>query len=283
MKNCNQGTDDNNLSDSACETEIDDVEFVSSTESLLSESYIVLSERSRMTKEIMSGEQLDDSVINFVLNLLQEKYPWIGSLQSTLLGPVLQLKPVKVPWVQILHCGNHWVTVSAVAGSVDSVDVYDSLFNSRNQKVIEHIAVQVAQLVKFSGAAMKLRYRVLQEQKGYDDCGLFAIARAVAICNNEKMLGEIFIQDEMRGHLVKCIEACVIEPFPTRPVRVKESVTEIKIDIYCICRLPHSKSSYPDLSGMVRCDKCKKWYHNYCLKIESTNVSSYFQCFLCII
>ena len=53
----------------------------------------------------------------------------------------------------------------------------------------------------------QLQYVDVQMQSGANDCGLFAIAFATALCHGELPGKYIFERRAMRGHLMKCLEA----------------------------------------------------------------------------
>ncbi|XP_063215902.1 uncharacterized protein LOC134527287 [Bacillus rossius redtenbacheri] len=232
-------------------------------------------------KILSSREWLDDTVVACAQKLLKQQYPFVNSLQDTLLGTVLQFQNADQPWVQVIYCNKHWVTISAIECPEGYVDVFDSKFYSKNRSVVELITVQAAELMKFRGRKITLHYQVPQEHKGSDDCGLFAIARAVALCNGFSMHGRAFVQAQMRSHLLKCLQEGSIEPFPTVPVRQKTFSTEIKCNIFCVCRLPHSRSTnFKTLNAMVQCDSCKEWYHLSCLN-KVIDVDEKYMCNLC--
>ena len=74
--------------------------------------------------------------------------------------------------VQILHSGNHWLTISTVR-------VYDSL----HQTLPHSIKMQDAALLNTKDEKIVVHYANVQQQKNFSDCGLFAIAFAMSICN----------------------------------------------------------------------------------------------------
>ena len=56
----------------------------------------------------------------------------------------------------------------------------------------------------------------VQKQNGVKDCGLFAIAFTAFLVNGnnpEQLLTYTFQQDELRNHLVKCLEQGYVTPF----------------------------------------------------------------------
>ena len=73
----------------------------------------------------------------------------------------------------------------------------------------------------------------VQNQMGGADCGLFAIAFAVAICFGMKPSIVIFIQEKMRCHLIECLknETFCNFPFSINTNWKKKNITKTKENI----------------------------------------------------
>ena len=84
-------------------------------------------------------------------------------------------------WVQVIHVANraHWVCVHKRSDD-DYVRLYDSL---KSTKISEHIGEQVASIQGTDTVLFK--HENVAQQKGAEDCGLFALAFATSICFNE--------------------------------------------------------------------------------------------------
>ena len=54
----------------------------------------------------------------------------------------------------------------------------------------------------------------VQRQPGGYNCGLFAIAFAAEILDGKSPSEALFSVDEMRGHLISCLEMQKLSPFP---------------------------------------------------------------------
>ena len=81
--------------------------------------------------DIMKGEMLSDITINAAQCLLKKQFPNLRGLQPTLYqqknhsagGVMLENQ------LQIIHCReNHWIVVSSVGCTEDTVNIYDSLY-----------------------------------------------------------------------------------------------------------------------------------------------------------
>ena len=87
-----------------------------------------------------------------------------------------------VDFVQIVHVsGNHWVCVSNMLSPPGVCEVFGDLpptFSST-------LSRQVATTVRCNGPHLNICYVDVQHQSGADDCGLFAIAFAEALCSGD--------------------------------------------------------------------------------------------------
>ena len=100
----------------------------------------------------------------------------------------------------------------------------------------------------------------LQKQPNLHDCGLFAIANAMAICNGQSPEGLSYNTKVMRKHLAGCLEDKVFRHFPASKRSVKQETKRSEVlKVYCTCRLPEGGE------GMIACDNCGEWYHESCL------------------
>ena len=123
-------------------------------------------------------------------------------------------------------------------------------------------------MFRSSGCELKINRRPVQQQTGTLDCGLFTIAYAVELCKGNDPVDVKFSQNEMRHHLISCLQMGKFESFSRMKRRIKQ--TQMKDEyliyaVYCFCR-------YPDIydKKMIECPKCQEWYHYSCvgLKIE---------------
>ena len=120
---------------------------------------------------------------------------------------------------------NHWVT-SCSKKLEKEVAIYDSSFSKGEfeHALQERLAVIYNRFINFvndSGDEVDPTLIVatlgVQQQKGIDDCGLFAIAFALHLALGHHDVAKIvFAQSEMRSHLVKCCQMGYFEPFPMR-------------------------------------------------------------------
>ena len=110
------------------------------------------------------------------------------------------------------------------------------------------------------------------DQVGSDDCGVFALAFAVSLLSGFDPVNVVYDQEEMRPHLIKCLDAGHFVPFPTEcqcTVRGKV-VRTVPFQLYCVCRMSYVKSD-----PMILCRKCKQWWHKACGEVSDASFYLY--------
>ena len=197
----------------------------------------------------------------------------MDGLQSTQHSCNLSFQVVlrNVRYVQVLHDGNHWITVSnidcyAEKGVQDRVLIFYSCVPS---KIGHNVKMQVCAFVRPANESFRFDILNIMPQHNLYDCGLFAIANATALLHGTNPVRCVWDTSIMRRHLVKCFEDNKMEPFPLlreRRVPFGSAVKHSEVDaIHCICRMPYEKSS----ADMIQCSLCKTWYHSSCINIAS--------------
>ena len=95
------------------------------------------------------------------------------------------------------------------------------------------------------------------------DCGLFSIANAMAIINEQEPELLNYDVDMMRRHLAGCLEDEMISHFPAKKRSIRKMTRKTEtMGIYCVCRMPEEGGK-----RMICCDTCKEWYHENCVFI----------------
>ncbi|XP_019861172.1 PREDICTED: uncharacterized protein LOC109589556 [Amphimedon queenslandica] len=213
---------------------------------------------------IVQGFMLQDTIINAAQSILKKQFPFKGGFQSTLNGQrqrkLFDTLPFDSHSIQILHTGNyHWICVEIAQ---KEVKVMDSLGESLDLN--DHTLIQIASLVKSEMTSIIIQQVSTQQQLGVRDCGLFAIAYSLEICLGSRTLHQRFDQNRMRHHLIECLENHHFTPFPKTTAHVSFSHKKtIKVDVYCICRLP---DIYDE--EMIQCDSYCEWYHKKCIEVH---------------
>ena len=166
---------------------------------------------------------------------------------------------VERSFIQILHDSNrnHWVTISNIGSNQpEDLLVYDSLFSYSSSS----IKVQAACLLHTSKSEFNLKFVDVHKQNGSNDCGVFSIAYAVALCLGEYPGTLVFEQTMMCTHLMSCIEQQCFSIFPIKSKRRRKNLKISKSETvkdFCICRMPEM----PCQPAMICCSRCSEWYH----------------------
>ena len=164
-------------------------------------------------EQIIMGEELCDAHINLAQRLLNAQFPELGGLQSTL----LQQKETSVletreKMVQIIHCSSrhHWIVATTIGrnGDAGNVLVYDSIFKKVDGETRKTIC-NIFQLLPVTN----VKVVKAQKQRSTKDCGLFAIANAIALACGQNPSKLRFRQESMRSYSVTCLEQNKLVPF----------------------------------------------------------------------
>ena len=159
---------------------------------------------------LTSGGQLNDNHINFAQQLLLHQFPSTEGLQYTILQARKPAKKIK-NGLQIIHDrGNHWLVASTIGCAGRVVQVYDSIYSSVDEGTMTVIQ---------NFFEMRENYEAIvidsQKQIGGKDCGVFAIATATAILSGCNLQSIKFVQEQMRSHLLDCLNSKLICTFPS--------------------------------------------------------------------
>ena len=234
-------------------------------------------------QEILNGHMLTDMTINYAQKILMRNFPTISGLEDTTVGAVLNFSKHdgKSPYIQVLHTGSlHWICISniSVNGLVkaDVVNLYDSL-NSRGT-INTHIRDQIADFL-FLPSAPEIHVDVqpVQQQTNGTNCGVFAIAYAVDLANNQDPKKIRYNESRMRQHLHDCLQAERLIPFPQEDgyhCRVQRKITRKNIDLFCVCRRPYQKGTLT-----MKCGICRESFHKECMDIPEVIFEQ--RCFWC--
>ena len=140
-------------------------------------------------------------------NILKKDYPSVKGQQDTLLQQNFSCDIPTSKFVQVLHVnGNHWITISNIGVSDNSVNVYDSLYNGITQTTKELIAKYVHK------EKVKINVINVQQQENNSDCGVFAIAFAKCLLEGKDPSLYHFVNS--RNHLAHCLPQGIIPEFP---------------------------------------------------------------------
>ena len=119
-------------------------------------------------------------------------------------------QPVLQEHVQLLHDGsNHWFLSFCSNGRVQ---ICDSLRSSLTPSLRKSIRSLYKNYVPSGGERMT--FLPVQKQPDSCNCGAFAIAYAAELLDGQCPSDAVFDVNEMRKHLIKCLENQILTPFP---------------------------------------------------------------------
>ena len=168
---------------------------------------------------VLSGDWINAAVINASQYILNKQFK--AKFQDVGYGMTMSYSIVESVFTQIIHDSNrnHWVTISNLDSSErENVFVFDSMFSRGSSSM----KAQVACLLHTSKSEFTLNFVDVHKQTGSNDCGLFSIAYAVALCLGKNPSTVVFDQPKMRSHLISCIEQQNFSLFPVRSERRKK-------------------------------------------------------------
>ncbi|XP_057297093.1 uncharacterized protein LOC130625987 [Hydractinia symbiolongicarpus] len=163
---------------------------------------------------IVNKQMLTDESINIAQSLLVSQFPTIGGFQDTVVGKTQSFDIVKYEenYIQLLHAGSlHWICVANVNNRY--CQIFDSL-TSGNVSV--DVANQIAAFSYCQSEELVIDVMPVQQQKNGVDCGLFSIAFATSLAFGEHACDKIYGNDSLRPHLLSCLDAGQMTPFPSK-------------------------------------------------------------------
>ncbi len=100
----------------------------------------------------------------------------------------------------------------------------------------------------------------VQQQPDSYNCGFFAIAYATHLCFHQNPKCLQFEVSKMKSHLVRCLEAKRMEPFPLLKISKNEHLGTLHIfRVYCIYGMPINNKEL-----MLTCNVCIEKFHSSC-------------------
>ena len=183
------------------------------------------------------GQNLTDKHINACQKLLKKQFPLVDGLLDTILLSNNDIPcPPTQEALQMHHIPGHWVMSCSFGGNVT---VYDSANTTLTPPLRRQIARVYSLLASGPDKLVEVTVQRCQKQIGGNDCGLFAVANAVALLRGVDPATVKFQQPKMRQHLQECLEKHLLTMFPhstsnpTSPPKVSRK--EI-VSLHCLCK-----------------------------------------------
>jgi len=204
---------------------------------------------------------LNGHLVNAAQQLLKGKFPNISGLQNVESLDTLLFHSVDGELVQILNCDNqNWVCISTIGCKPRVVKVYDRM---RTGDLPIKTKEGIAAMLCTPRTHIYLIFSDVQQQKSGWDCGLYAIAYAYTLYNGDDPCKFLFDEHSLRGHFSLCLQQQEIKPFPCkRNLYNPGPDMRCVFRVYCSCRLPYTGDD------MIKCERCKVWFHYTCVGLE---------------
>ena len=146
------------------------------------------------------------------MKLICEEIGTPFTFQTVLNSQIKDVEPYRAVYeehIQLLHDGrNHWILSFCSNGRVQVCDSLNTALTRSSRKAIRSLYKHY-----FSGDEVMSFLPVQRQPDGYN-CGLFAIAFAVEILDGKSPSEAKFSVDEIREHLISCLETQKLSPFP---------------------------------------------------------------------
>ncbi|KAK2145456.1 hypothetical protein LSH36_680g00013 [Paralvinella palmiformis] len=234
-----------------------------------------------MIQEIQEDEELSDEHIDHAQALLRKEFAEISGFLSNCVLAAIQSSELKSPrrkFVQIFHLPerHHWICASnLLSDDQDQLVIYDSAIRKTSRASLELQEKLAAMLNRRHDVS--ILWADVKRQNNSVDCGVHAIAAAVALCHGIDPSTCDWQYERMRSHLSCCFEAGEIRPFPVRECgRQPGSPARSMIRIHCPCGLPVRE----DDDKTWRCSSCLELFHQKCV-IKLIEINEPFCCDLC--
>ena len=223
---------------------------------------------------VQAGLELTDEHMDHSSFLMKKQHPLVDGLQRMAVFESRQCQRVGTPqgkFVQVLLVGSHWVTVSNVfCENAGEIMVYDSFYSQVPASYKSTFVAKICWMLHTPALHVTLMWPAVTKQMGNKDCGLFALANAVALCEGVRPEECEWDQPRLRSHLISCFKRGQMSHFPHRAAMCDRGlVHQESIEIFCHCRQPDSGKM------MVECESCAFWFHKQCEKLPNKLPDSY--------
>ena len=146
-------------------------------------------------------------------------------------------------------------------------DVFGIYGSGRSRYIRSEIIKSICSFYKCTSDVFRLDVMNVVAQQNADDCGVHAIAYATELAHRADPVLCSWDFENMRPHLIQCLESGVIARFPKlgeRKIRFGTRVLKSKtVNILCSCRTVNDSTR-----AMIECVQCLKWYHKDCMNLD---------------
>lgn len=218
---------------------------------------------------LVEGEWLTANHISAAHMLLKQAFPSQNGLCDTsYLSEKLKWASVPQQFVQIINVGGcHWACLSnrhcSENGTIE-------LFDSQHTVPESTIKQQACTILRCRLPLITIQVVNVQKQSNENNCGLYAMAMALDLCEGRDPFICSYNETFMRSHIEGCFQQEHITRFPKDKSKVvrrrKRIINQINVELFCICRYPDVDVT-THFGDMACCTTCKQWFHAACMDI----------------
>ena len=137
---------------------------------------------------LANGQWLNDKHISMAQSLIQNQFPKLNGLMSSLLQLNKPL-PNSTNALQVINTGrSHWVLISTINCLQGEVRLYNPLYTSLSSET----KTIIAQLMCTEKPSVAVHIMNVSKQAGTQDCGLFAIAFMTSLAYGNNPTTEVY-------------------------------------------------------------------------------------------
>ena len=127
----------------------------------------------------------------------------------------------------ILNINKHWVLLTNHENNLNTWRLYDSIGSACYFNDLVYFFKALSEVV--STDCFVVESRSVQKQKGASDCGLFALANLISICNRLDPSDLIFDVNKMREHYNNSIVKSKFDMFEHYSANRRVKIRETKV------------------------------------------------------
>ena len=104
-----------------------------------------------------------------------------------------------------------------------------------NKRKATETLVEINSVLNYFMSSIFLDIQIMdmQRQSGGDDCGLFAIASALCLCEGKDPGTHSWKQQSMRQHLLQCFTDGELKPLQSKKRRKRAAKVTQRVQLYC--------------------------------------------------
>ena len=106
------------------------------------------------------------------------------------------------------------------------------------------MVTQIASALACKETVLNFQLEPVQQQRNGVDCGPFSVAFATSLAFRENPTKITFDDKKLRSHLLQCIKAKKMSPFPQRSGKqnvLRNKPTLCEVELFCCCTMQYEE------------------------------------------